>query len=142
AFGSAVLDQVVVVDRILGVRVVEVQSAGGLSAMSCKQRVEESVERRQLGAVTKLQATDRDVTRGVAVELNAGAVAVEREPAVHLGSAHRSDDAQPAARDRNLLISAVCLAAQLLGPGFQLAAFLIDTAVKVDRADVGILEHI
>src|SRR5262245_32460048 len=118
------------------------ESASYWPAMTCEERVDESVERWQLGAMADLHSRDGDITRRVAVKLDAGAVAVEGEPAVRLGPAHRADDAQPAARDRDLLVGAVRFVTQLLGPRFQLGAFLVDAVVKVDGANVRVLEHV
>jgi hypothetical protein len=99
ALGRAVLDQVVVVERALRIGIVEVESAGHLPAVTREQRVDEGVERRQVGAwPADLGTADRDVARRVAVELDSGAgVTVEGEPAVRLGSGHRPDDAQATA---------------------------------------------
>src|SRR6516162_4870646 len=139
---SSVLDQVVVVGRRLRVGIVEVEPTGSLPAVTRQQHVDESVERRQPGALADLQSRDGDVARRVPVELDAGPAAVEVEPAVGLGPTRDADNTQPAARDRDLLVGAVRLAAQLFGPRFQLGAFLVDAVVKVDGANVGILEHV
>src|SRR5262249_32192417 len=96
ALWGAVLDQVVVVERCLRMSIVEVEPTSCLPAVAYEQRVDEGIERRQLGAwPTNLGTTDRDVARRVAVELDPGTGrAVEGELAVRLWSGHRPDDAQ------------------------------------------------
>src|SRR5262249_2773057 len=144
ALWGALLDQVVVVERCLRMSIVEVEPTSCLPTVAYEQRVDQGIERRQLGAwPTDLGTADRDVARRVAVELDPGTGrAVEVEPAVRLGSGHRPDDAQATAWARDLLVGAVRFVRQLFGAGFHLRACFIDAVVEVDGANVGILEHV
>ena len=79
--------------------IVEVEPTSCLPAVAYEQRVDEGIERRQLGAwPADLGTADCDVARRVAVELDPGTGrAVEGELAVRLGTVDRADDAQSSA---------------------------------------------